>query len=279
MNNMLTMKEAVDKYISGCTTKIQTPMSKLLIKAVFAGLMIAFGAAGSNVAAHNVANVGLARVVAGVVFPVGLMMVIMTGAELFTGDCLMGMGTAAKNHNVLQLVKVLVPVYIGNLVGSVLLAAGVYGSGQLNYSDGLLGAYTIKVALGKCNLSFGTALISGILCNFLVCAAVMLALCAKDVTGKLLSAFFLIFLFVVSGYEHCVANMYYIPAGIFAKMNPAYVQSAMETYGYTSEQLASLNPVTFLIRNLLPVTVGNVIGGMIIFGLPLWYVNQEFRQR
>lgn len=275
MDHMLTIQEAADKYVDGCTAKVHLPISKLLIKAVFAGMMIAFGAAGSSVAAHNVSNVGLSRLTAGVVFPMGLMMVIITGAELFTGDCLMGIGVAAKKQSLVQVLKVLVLVYIGNLAGSVLLAAGVYGSGQLNYSDGLLGAYTIKVALGKCNLDFGTALVSGILCNILVCAAVMLALCAKDVTGKLLSSFFIILLFVVSGYEHCVANMYYIPAGLFAKLNPAYVENAMNAYGYTEEQLMQLNPARFFLNNLLPVTIGNIIGGLFIFGLPLWYANRK----
>lgn len=266
------MKEAVEGYINGCTAKVQTPVGRLLVKAVLAGMMIAFGAAGSSVAAHNIANVGIARLVTGAVFPVGLMMVILTGAELFTGDCLMCMGTAAKNHKVWQLLKVLVLVYIGNLAGSVLVAAGVYFSGQLDYSNGLMGAYTIKIALGKCGLSFGSALISGILCNFLVCAAVMLAFCAKDVVGKLFSAFFLIYLFVVSGYEHSVANMYYIPAGLLAGLNSDYVDAAVEAYGYTSGQLAKLNPVNFLAGNLLPVTIGNIIGGMLAFGLPLWYI-------
>ncbi|MGN0376352.1 MAG: formate/nitrite transporter family protein [Suilimivivens sp.] len=269
------MKEAVNKYIAGCEGKVKTPVNKLLIKAVLAGMMIAMGAAGSSVAAHTVNNVGLARLTTGVVFPVGLMMVILTGAELFTGDCLMIMGIASKKQTVSQLLKVLVLVYVGNFIGAGLLAWAAYGSGQFGYSSGLLGAYTIKVALGKVTLSFGTAVVSGILCNILVCAAVIMALCAKDITGKLLVSFFVIMLFVTGGYEHCVANMYYITAGLFAKLNPAYVQAAMEQYGYTAQQLAALNIPDFLLKNLLPVTIGNVIGGMVTFGLPLWYVNKE----
>ena len=114
------------------------------------------------------------------------------------------------------------------MVGAVALAYLVYLSGQYNYTSGALGAFTIKVALGKVSLSFLPALISGILCNILVCAAVLMASTAKDIAGKSLAIFFPIMAFVVSGFEHCVANMYYIPAGIFASMNPDYVAKAKE---------------------------------------------------
>lgn len=275
MDHFLSIKEAVNKYINGCSAKIQTSPLKLFVKAVYAGLMIAMGAAGSSVAAHNVANVGLARLAAGVVFPVGLMMVILTGAELFTGDCLMIMGTVEKKTTLGQLIKILLAVYIGNFIGAGLLALAAYLSGQFDYSGGLLGAYTIKVALGKTSLDFGTAFVSGILCNILVCVAVVMAVCAEDIAGKLLVSFFVIMLFVTSGYEHCVANMYYITAGLLAKTNPSYVAVAMEQYGYTAEQLRALNASGFLVGNLLPVTIGNVVGGMLLLGLPIWYVSKD----
>lgn len=275
MENFLSIKGAVSKYIAGCEAKVNMPLQKLLVKAVFAGMMIGMGAAGSSVAAHSVGNVGLSRMAAALVFPVGLMMVILMGAELFTGDCLMVMGTASGKHGIGQLLKVLGVVYIGNFIGAAFFALLVAMSGQLDYSGGLLGAYTIKLAVGKTALSFEQALVSGILCNILVCAAVMMAMCAKDVAGKLLSAFFVIFLFVTSGFEHCVANMYYITAGMAAKMNPEYVQMAVGEYGYTAQQLADLNIVNFLFGNLLPVTIGNIIGGMFVIGIPLLYLNRE----
>lgn len=275
MNNMLTVQEAVAGYSDASAAKASTRVSKLFVKAIFAGMMIGFGAAGSSVAAHNVANVGLSRLAAGVVFPMGLMMVILTGAELFTGDCLMIMGVAQRRVSFANMLRVLVLVYCGNLVGSLLVTLLVGLSGQFDYSNGLLGAYTIKVALGKCTLSFTKAFVSGMLCNVLVCAAVILAMCAKDVTGKLLASFFIILLFVVSGYEHCVANMYYIPAGLFASLNQQYVELAKDTYSITESQLDKLTPVNFAIKNLLPVTVGNIVGGMFVFGLPLWYANKK----
>ncbi len=275
MEVFLSIKEAVNKYILSCTRKMDMPIDKVLVRAFLAGMMIAMGAAGSSVAAHTIENVGLARMSAAVVFPMGLMMVIMTGAELFTGDCLMIMGTATKQYRVLSLIKVLFVVYIGNFIGAGLTALGVMYSGQLNYTDGLMGAYTIKVALGKTAMTGYEAVVSGILCNILVCLAVIMALCARDVAGKLLTSFFVIFLFVTAGFEHCVANMYYIPAGLLAKTNPQYVKVAMDAYGYTMEQLSQLNVHNFLIKNMLPVTIGNIIGGMVIIGLPLLYLNRE----
>lgn len=273
MEGFLSAKETVEKYIEGCQAKAAMPAGRMFGKAIMAGFMIAMGAAGSSVAAHSIADVGLARLTAGVVFPVGLMMVILLGAELFTGDCLIAMSMMDKKMKLTKLLSILVIVYLGNFVGAALLAAMIPMSGQLNYTAGLLGAYTIKIAVGKVHLSFLTALVSGILCNVLVCAAVLMAMCAKDITGKLLSAFFVIMLFVTSGFEHCVANMYYIAAGLFAKSNAAYAQLAMDTYGITAQQLADLNISGFLVTNLIPVTIGNIIGGILFVGVPMYYFN------
>lgn len=275
MEGFLSTKEAIDKYVAGCQAKAKMSDGRLFGKAILAGMMIGMGAAASSVAAHTIADVGLARLAAAVVFPVGLMMVILLGAELFTGDCLMAMGVSAKKNTVKEVVRVLILVYIGNFIGSTLLALLIAWSGQLDYSSGMLGAYTIKVAVGKAGISFTKGIVSGILCNILVCAAVLMALCAKDITGKLLASFFTIMLFVTAGFEHCVANMYYITAGLIAKLNPAYVQLAMEQYGYTTEQLSVLNISNYLIGNLVPVTIGNILGGMVFLGLPLFYLNRE----
>lgn len=275
MEGFLSVREAVDKYAEGCRAKAAASVPVLFGKAMLAGMMIGMGAAASSVAAHSVDNVGLARLTAAVVFPVGLMMVILLGAELFTGDCLMAMGVAGKQISLWDCIRVLILVFLGNFAGAVIFTALIYASGQLNYSGGGLGAYTIKVALGKAALPFGTAFTSGILCNILVCAAVLMALCAKDVSGKLLVSFFVIMLFVTAGFEHCVANMYYITAGLLCKMNPVYVQKAMELYGYTEGQLSQLDWFHFLIGNLLPVTLGNIVGGIVCIGLPLWFLNRN----
>ena len=274
MEGFLSTKEVVEKYIEGCQAKCKMTNGRMFGKAVLAGAMIAMGAAASSVAAHTIQDVGLARLAAAVVFPVGLMMVILLGAELFTGDCLVAMSALDKKQKVIDVIRVLIVVYLGNFVGSTLIAWLVFMSGQLNYSGGVLGAYTIKVAMGKVNISFAQGVTSGILCNILVCAAVLMVMCAKDITGKLVATFFTIMLFVTAGYEHCVANMYYITAGIFAKFNPDYVEVAMSRYGYTAEQLAQLDITGYLVSNLVPVTIGNLLGGIVFLGAPLYYLNR-----
>lgn len=273
MEGFLSVKEVVEKYIEGCHAKCQMASGRIFGKAVMAGIMIAMGAAASSVAAHTIPDVGLARLAAAVVFPVGLMMVILLGAELFTGDCLAAMSVFGGRDSVGKILKLLFLVYVGNFVGATLLAVLVSMSGQLDYSGGVLGAYTIKVALGKVGISFTEGIVSGILCNILVCAAVLMAMCARDITGKLLASFFVIMLFVTAGFEHCVANMYYITAGILALKNPAYAELAMTVYGYSTEQLAQLNVVNYFISNLLPVTIGNLAGGILGVGAPLFYLN------
>lgn len=275
MNGFYSIKEVIDQYIAGCKTKVEQSMERILGKAILAGAMIGMGAAASSVAAHMIPNVGLARLVAGLVFPVGLMMVILLGAELFTGDCLMAMSLTAGKQRTIDVLRVLITVYLGNAIGAVGLAGLISMSGQLNYSDGMLGAYTIKVALGKVNLSATECLVSGILCNILVCAAVLMAMCAKDITGKLMAVFFTIMLFVTAGFEHCVANMYYLSAGLIAKQNPMYLVQAMEQYGYSEEQLQALNIGNAVVSNLIPVTIGNILGGIIFLGVPLYYLHKQ----
>ncbi len=176
-------------------------------------------------------------------------MIVLVGGELFTGDCLMIMGCIHKKYGIRDVAKVLMLVYFSNFIGSVLMAFLVYLSGQMNYTNGLLGAFTIKVAMGKIAMDFGTAFFSGILCNIFVCIAVLMAVAANDVAGKILACFFPIIAFVVSGYEHCVANMYYIPAGIYAAGNEVYVERPVSAYGFTVEQLAELNWTNFFIEN------------------------------
>lgn len=273
MAGYLSVNETIEKYIEGCKSKVEMSSNRLFGKAILAGAMIGMGAAASNVAAHAISNVGVARFVAALVFPVGLMMVMLLGAELFTGDCLVAMSVFDGKQKIYDVIRILVLVFLGNFVGATLLAILIVLSGQLDYSSGLLGAYTIKVAIGKVNISLVEGVISGVLCNILVCAAVLMAMSAKDITGKLLSIFFTIMLFVTSGFEHCVANMYYITAGMLAKEKSEYVKMAMDTYGYTKAQLEGLNIANYIVGNLLPVTIGNIIGGVLFFGLPIFFLN------
>lgn len=273
-NKMInTPVEVLEANIKTEEQRTKMSFSRLIVMAVLAGMFIACGASASSVAMHAIPNVGVARVVAGCIFPIGLMFIVFVGGELFTGDCLLILGVFQKKINVLSMLRVFVFVWLGNLIGSVIIAALIYFSGQLDYSSGLLGAFTIKVALGKVSAGFGGAFASGILCNIFVCLAVLMAATAKDAAGKVWSVFFPILAFVVSGFEHCVANMYYIPAGIMALSNDTYKAVAMEQYGFTEKQLSALNIKSFFIDSSIPVTLGNMVGGMIFVGALLYFVH------
>ena len=242
-------------------TKSMLSLPKMILLGLMAGAFIAFGGAASDVAMHGVADVGLARVLAGVIFPVGLMLVVFTGSELFTGNCLMIIPTLEKKIKVASMLRNLVVVYISNFVGAMIIDLLIFFSGQLNYSNGGLGASTINPA---------TAIISGILCNILVCLAIVIATGATDAIGKIFGVFFPICAFVVCGFEHCVANMFYIPTGVMAAMNPEYVAKAQELYGITAQQCQNLANLSGC-ESLLFVTIGNIIGGMVFVGLPLYF--------
>ena len=265
--------EVVSANINAAVAKAAAKKRRIFVLGIMAGAFIAMGAQSSSLAVHNITDVGIARTLAGCIFPVGLMMIVFVGGELFTGDCMMSMACMKGRIGFGSLLRTILIVYLGNFAGAVLIAFLVAHSGQYDYSAGALGAYTIKTAVGKPGLSFMRALFSGILCNILVCAAVLMAAAAKDIGGKVLAIFFPILAFVVSGFEHCVANMYYIPSGIFAAGNPAYVQKAQELYELGVEKLAGLNWGSFVTVNLLPVTIGNIIGGAVMVGGVCFYLH------
>lgn len=274
-NNFYTPVQMIENNIKGGINKANLGLIKMILMGMFAGMFIAIGAEGSSLAVHTITDVGIGRALAGAIFPVGLMMLMVIGGELFTGNCMLSMALVDRKITVLQMLRNLVVVYFSNMAGAVLTAYVVFLSGQYDYSSGGLGAYTIKVAMGKVGMDFSKAFFSGIMCNILVCIAVLMAGAAKDIIGKLFAAFFPIMIFVVSGFEHCVANMYYIPAGIIAATNSDYVNKASELYGYSAEQIHDqLSIGHFFGSNLLPVTIGNIIGGGIIVGLGLYAITK-----
>ncbi len=243
-------------------------LGPMIVLGLLAGIFIAFGCAATNTAAYGIENVWTARTVTALLFPFGLGMVVVLGAELFTGNCLLLVGALDGRCGWLPLLRNLCVVYLSNLAGSLLVAAGCAFSGQMNYSGGQLALYTMRVAASKCALPFGNAFLLGILCNVLVCFAVLLSSAAKDVPGKLMGAYLPICFFVLCGFEHCVANMYYIPAGLFAKDVPAYAALAAEA----GVDLSALTVKGFLLGNLLPVTLGNIAGGALV-ALATWYCH------
>ena len=268
--NLFTPKECAANYAAAGRAKTQMPLVKMFLMAVLAGFFIAMGGAVTNTVAHTIANVGVARMVCGLLFPFGLAMVVLTGAELFTGNALITISVLDGQATVAGMLRNWVVVYLGNATGSMLVAAGCAFGGQLNYSGGQLAVFTMKLAAGKCALPVGSAIFLGVLCNVLVTAGVLLSLSAKDLTGRVVGAYLPVAFFVICGFEHCIANLFYIPAGLFAQTVPAYAALAADA----GLDLSALTWGNFLLHNLLPVTVGNILGGAAMGGL-YWYCHRR----
>lgn len=265
-NNFNSPDQVILGNIKTGVVKAERSIPQMVLLGIMAGAFIALGGATSNVAVHGIKDVGLSRALAGAIFPVGLMLIVFVGGELFTGNCLISMAVLDKKTSIGKMIRNLVIVYFSNLLGALIIDYLIFFSGELNYSGGGLGAYTIKVAIAKINISPVAGVTSGILCNMLVCLAILAAGAAKDITGKVWAIFFPMWAFVIGGFEHCVANMFYIPAGMLAASNPDYVAKAEELYGITAEQCASLT-VAGSLNNFIPVTIGNIIGGAVFIGL------------
>lgn len=265
-NNFNSPDQVILGNIKTGVVKAERSIPQMILLGIMAGAFIALGGATSNVAVHGIKDVGLSRALAGAIFPVGLMLIVFVGGELFTGNCLISMAVLDKKTSIGKMIRNLVIVYFSNLLGALIIDCLIFFSGELNYSGGGLGAYTIKVAIAKINISPVAGVTSGILCNMLVCLAILAAGAAKDIAGKVWAIFFPMWAFVIGGFEHCVANMFYIPAGMLAASNPDYVAKAEELYGITAEQCANLT-VAGSLNNFIPVTIGNIIGGAVFIGL------------
>lgn len=255
--------------------KARYSLLKMFLLAIAAGAFVAFGAHSCLTVMTGTLNIswGLAKLIGGVVFSTGLMMVVLTGAELFTGNVLMTFALFEKKITLKELLKSWLVVYLGNFVGALVIAGLVFLTGAShNCADGV-GILTLNTAVGKTNLTFLQAFTSGILCNWLVCLAVWMAACSKRIIGKIFAIFFPIMIFVASGYEHCVANMFFVPEGIFTKSIPAIVEAAH----VAPDALANLSWQGFVIKNLIPATLGNVAGVIIFVVLLFWlaYIKDE----
>ena len=249
--------------------KASAPFCRLLVLGILAGAYVAIAAAASNMAAYNLlaepSTYGLGRCLAGVIFPGALILIVIAGGELFTGNTMMLLPLAQRRIGLFGLLRNWSIVYVANFAGALCVAWLIVVTGQLNVADNLLGGVTIKIATAKCRLPFANAFLLGIFCNWLVCLAVWMAMGAKDATGKIFAIFFPIWLFITAGFEHSIANMYYIPAGLFAKSTPLYLEAVSKSV--SSESLASLTWTNFFVSNLLPVTLGNIVGGGVLVAL------------
>ena len=210
------------------------------------------------------------KLIGACVFPAGLTLVLLAGSELFTGNCLLIIPVLKREISVSAMLRNWGIVYLGNLAGSVFVAWMVVNSHQLSLFDGQLAVTAVNTAVAKVSMPFADALLRGVLCNLLVCLAVWVSFAAKDVTGKVIGLFYPILVFVVCGFEHSVANMFYCPAALFALGHPEYAR-------LITADVSSLTWGSFILKNLMPVTLGNILGGAVLVGAVYWriYLRKE----
>jgi len=259
-----TIAETVAQTVG--VAKATSPWLTVFVLGILAGAYIGFGGLLSTTVTFDMAakwGIGFTKILGGAAFSVGLMLVVIAGAELFTGNNLMVSSVMMKEITFSTMLKRWGVVFLANFIGSIIIVLVFYFSGLWKTGDGALGAAAVKIAYNKTALSFGEALWRGIGCNWLVCLAVWMALAARQIIGKIFAIFFPIMAFVAIGFEHSVANMYFIPTGILL-MNGAGFSSVP---GVDPNILGWVN---FLWRNLLPVTIGNIIGGAFFVGMSYW---------
>lgn len=246
---MLSPVEVAEATIITGIKKAELSYFKMILLGVFAGMYIGFGAHADITVMQTLCefDIGFSKFLGAAVFPVGLMLVLIAGAELFTGNNLMALALLDKKITLKQMLKNWGLVYIGNFIGSVALAWLLSESGL--YVSQLMVAKAIGIAEAKISLTFIDAFIRAILCNMLVVLAVWFATASKDIVGKIFAVWFPIMLFVLSGFEHSIANMFFIPLGKFVGFDISWAN--------------------IWIKNLIPVTLGNIVGGAII--VPIVY--------
>jgi len=259
-----TIAETVAQTVG--VSKATSPWFTVFVLGILAGSYIGFGGLLSTTVTFDMAakwGLGFTKILGGAAFSVGLMLVVIAGAELFTGNNLMVSSVMSREITFSAMAKRWGIVYLANFIGSIVVALLFYFSGLWKTGDGALGAAAVKVAYNKVALSFGEALWRGIGCNWLVCLAVWMALAARQIIGKIFAIFFPIMAFVAIGFEHSVANMYFIPTGIL-------LINAGGIANIAGVDLSILGWVNFFWRNLLPVTIGNIIGGAVFVGMSYW---------
>jgi formate/nitrite transporter len=253
--------EIAEKVEKVGVAKAGLPLLKLLALGVLAGGFIGLGAMFYLlVAADEQLSFAPQRVLGGLVFSLGLILVVVAGAELFTGNNLMVMAWVSQKVSLYRLIRNLVIVYFANFIGAAGLALVVVLSGHLSMNDGNLGIAVDRIAEAKLSMPFHEAFLKGVLCNILVCLAVWLAMAGRSVVDRIAAVVFPITAFVAAGFEHCVANFYLIPLAIF--------------HGAEGTSWGA-----FWLRNQLPVTLGNLIGGAGMVGLVYWIIYRSEARR
>ncbi len=259
-------KEIAERVENVGVTKANLPLLSTLALGVLAGGFIGLGALYFTVVMSDPAlGFAAARVLGGVAFSLGLVLVVVAGAELFTGNNLLVMAWISGRISSGKILRNLALVYLANLIGAIGLAALVARSGHLQLGGGAVGHTAVTIAAAKCALPFAEAFFKAILCNVLVCLAVWLAMAGRNVADKILAVVFPISAFVAAGFEHCVANMYFIPLGLMIRHGTAY------------ETVPHLDALTWpgFFLHLIPVTLGNLVGGAGMVGLVYWIIYRR----
>jgi len=244
----------------------------MFVLAVLAGAFISLGAIFSTTVSAGAGDLpyGVGRLLAGLVFSLGLILVIVGGAELFTGNNLIVMAWANHKVSTGLLLKNWLIVYLGNFAGALATAALMFASAQYTFGKGAVGAAALTIANAKSGLDFGQAIALGIMCNTLVCLAVWLTFSARTTTDRILAIVPPITAFVAAGFEHSIANMYFIPIGLFIRQFAP--DSFWAAIGKSAADYANLTWANFFVNNLIPVTLGNIIGGAFMVGAVYWFV-------
>ncbi len=253
-----------------CKNKSKLNFLSLFMLAILAGSFIALGAELFTIATFDSnLSTGLTRLIGGLSFSLGLILVIVGGAELFTGNCLIMMGIASRVVTFKQMLRNWSVCYLGNFIGSIIIVYLIYYTNLWQIKENLLGASAVLIAVNKVNLTFVEGFTRGILCNALVCLAVWLCFSARTVISKIAAIIFPITAFVASGFEHSIANMYFIPIGLLLKNNPSLINALLKLK--PGADMSNLNFLGFL-GNLLSVTAGNIIGGAVMVGVVYWII-------
>ena len=260
--------EMARKAESVGVAKAEMDTSSTFALAVLAGAFIAVGAAfaTNTLAGSSDLPYGVGRLLGGLTFSLGLILVVVAGAELFTGNNLIVMAWASGRVSTLRLLRNWAIVYVGNFAGALATAGLLYAGKQYEFGKGAVGETALTIAATKTGYGFGQAVALGMLCNALVCIAVWLCYSARTTTDKILSIIPPISAFVAAGFEHSVANMFFVPFALFVKSDTAFV---------AAQKAPDLSNVTwgrFLGSNLLPVTIGNIVGGGLMVGAIYWFV-------
>ena len=258
--------------------KVKRRFSKTLVLAILAGAFISFGAIfATTVTADLTLSHSFTKLIGGLAFSLGLILVIVGGAELFTGNNLIVMAWANKRIKTSQVLKNWSIVFFGNFVGAISIVVLMFYSQQYSSGTGGIGAKALSIAETKCSLGFIQAVVLGIFCNMLVCLAVWLCYSAKTTSGKILSILFPITAFVAAGFEHSIANMYFIPKALLIK---SYATGEFWAgINSSSEMYENLTWSNFIVNNLIPVTIGNIIGGAVLVGFVYWFVYLKGSKR